>query len=77
MVKSLVFTGLFAFLKYSERAIKNADDSDVTLIIYKEKQDEGTKLTVTLCIKLNKPCLLMDLSEHFYKTTEPYYNTPY
>jgi predicted nucleotide-binding protein (sugar kinase/HSP70/actin superfamily) len=52
-------------------------DSDATLIIYKEKQDEGIKLTVTLCIKLNKPCLLMDLSEHFYKTTEPYYNTPY
>ena len=75
MVKSLVFTGLFAFLKYSERTIKNADDSDATLIIYKETQDEGIKLTVTLCIKLNKPCLVMDLSEHFYP--EKYYNTPY
>lgn len=49
---------------YKERTEKNILDSDVTLIIYTGKIDIGSKLTDDLCIKYNKPKLLIDLDDN-------------
>ena len=51
---------------YSERTRKNIEESDATLVIYKENPDEGTKLTITLCNKLSKPCFIVNLSSPSY-----------
>ncbi len=50
---------------YSERTRKNIEESDATLVIYKENPDEGTKLTISLCNKLNKPCFIVNLSSSY------------
>lgn len=51
---------------YRVRTRKNILDSDATLILSYQPSAKalkgGTKLTYTLCNKLNKPCLYVDLT---------------
>ncbi|MCK4664065.1 MAG: putative molybdenum carrier protein [Bacteroidales bacterium] len=50
--------------QYSERTKMNIINSDGTLIIsYKGTIDKGTKLTQELCLKNNKPFLLLNITE--------------
>lgn len=48
---------------YLERTIQNIVDADGTLILYFGDLDGGTEETVFRCIKLCKPCKLIDGSE--------------
>jgi Circularly permutated YpsA SLOG family len=46
---------------YSERTIRNVEDSSATLILYHRKLAGGTKLTMETARRLNRPFLLVDL----------------
>jgi hypothetical protein len=48
--------------KYPDRTRKNIETSDGTVIFYLQQFDTGTGLTLSLCKKLNKPCLIIKLS---------------
>lgn len=52
---------------YPDRTQKNIESSHGTLILYLFKFDNGTGLTLQLCMKLNKPCLAVKLSEPWEK----------
>ena len=54
---------------YPIRTLKNIETSEGTLIIYLQKFDAGTGLTLKLCKKLNKPHLVVKLSESANKHT--------
>lgn len=53
--------------KYPERTEKNIVKSDCTLIIYKEKFDPGTAITLNLCRRNNKPVWVQKLENPFSK----------
>ncbi len=46
---------------YKQRTKKNAEDSDGTVIFNQSALEGGTKLTVSLCAKLNNPYKLIDI----------------
>lgn len=48
---------------YRQRTIKNIEDSDGTTIIYFGFPTGGTELTLSSCIKQQKPYLLIDATE--------------
>lgn len=48
---------------YSDRTRQNVLDSDGTVIIYFEYLSGGTELTAMICMKEQKPYLLIDASE--------------
>jgi len=47
---------------YPERTERNVKTSDGTLILTAGDPDRGTKLTIDLCRRHNKPCLVIDLN---------------
>lgn len=48
--------------KYRQRTKWNVRDSDGTLVLTKGRPTGGTALTVEVAARLNKPCLILDLS---------------
>ncbi len=48
---------------YKVRTEKNISESNATIIIYDNKFDAGTGLTLNLCKKLGKPYLIFKLTE--------------
>jgi hypothetical protein len=44
---------------YDERTQKNIDSSDGTLVIYKDKIDKGTELTMRYCSEIGKPIIIV------------------
>ena len=49
---------------YSDRTLKNVEDSDGTLIIHFGQLEGGTAFTRRCCIDHSKPHVVMDLSTH-------------
>jgi hypothetical protein len=47
---------------YSCRTRRNVEDSDGTLIIYRDKLEGGTELTAQLANELRKPVMIVDLA---------------
>lgn len=47
---------------YAERTELNVKQSDGTFILIFGTPDRGTSLTIELCKRFNKPCLVIDLS---------------
>ena len=52
-------------VNYPQRTRLNIEDSDGTLIVYLNRFDPGTGLTLGLCKKLNKPFLIIKVSEPY------------
>ena len=48
---------------YPERTELNVKTGDATLILIAGNPDRGTQLTIDLCKRHNKPCLVMDLND--------------
>ena len=53
--------------KYKNRTENNIKDSDATLILYANKIDNGTKLTMDLCKAYCKPMLLINIKDNLTK----------
>lgn len=53
---------------YPERTELNVKNSDATLILIMHAADRGTALTMNLCKRYNKPCLVIDLSDEKRET---------
>lgn len=53
--------------EYSERTEMNILNSDATLVIHSLEIDDGTKLTIELCSKYNKPLFELILQEETRK----------
>ena len=49
--------------KYPVRTELNVKTSDGTLILIAGQPDRGTQLTIDLCKRHNKPCLVIDLND--------------
>ena len=48
---------------YPERTELNVKTADATLILIAGNPDRGTQLTIDLCKRHNKPCLVVDLND--------------
>jgi len=48
---------------YPERTELNVKAGDGTLILIADKADRGTQLTIDLCKRHNKPCLVVNLND--------------
>jgi len=48
---------------YQERTVRNVQDADGTLIIFRDRLAGGTLLTVGFCIREGKPMKLIDAAE--------------
>ena len=48
---------------YPERTELNVKTGDATLILTAGPADRGTQLTIDLCKRYNKPCLVIDLND--------------
>ena len=46
---------------YGSRTYQNIMDSDATLVLYEEKPDRGTRLTIEICLDRKKPVLYVAL----------------
>lgn len=53
----------FSYGGYRQRATKNIDDSDGTVIFYFKRPVGGTELALLQCIKRHKPYQLIDSNE--------------
>lgn len=48
---------------YPKRTALNVKTGDATLILIAANPDRGTQLTIDLCKRYNKPCLVIDLND--------------
>ncbi len=49
--------------QYPERTELNVKEGDGTLVIIHKEADKGTSLTISLCRRYRKPCIVIDLSK--------------
>ena len=47
---------------YASRTAKNVEESEATLVLYRDKITPGSAFTVRLCEDRGKPCLVVNLS---------------
>jgi hypothetical protein len=50
--------------RYAERTVRNLEDSDGTLILYRRSLDGGTELTRNECVRRDRPWLALDADDH-------------